>query len=150
MLVSLILMRWSLPETTGSRLLENCERLLHQREAARKQLSRRGSRHYHEGTRSLSVDRRAHPDAALKQIAAAADAREPDLHTDIGDRTPFESQQMPGALDPGVNAELVRRLAEHRAKLPNEMERRHRRFTRHDVQPDRDVVYLAEHVASAA
>src|SRR5215470_7376217 len=150
MLVSLILMTRSLPEMTSSRLLENCERLLHQREAARKQLSRRGSWHDHQGTRTLSVDRRAHPDAALKQIAEAADAREPDLHTDVGHRTAFESQQISGALDAGVNAELLRCLAEHRAKLPNEMKRRHRRFTRHDVQPDRDIVYLAEHVASAA
>src|SRR5262249_34979286 len=106
MLVSLILMTWSLTEMTGSRLLENCERLLHQREAPWKQFCRRGSRHDHQRTRSLSVNGRTHPDAPLKQIAEAADTREPDLHTHIGDRTAIEGQQIPGALDSGVNAEL--------------------------------------------
>jgi hypothetical protein len=62
----------------------------------------------------------------------------------------FESQKIFGAVEPCLDPELVRGVAEDGAKLPDEVERGHRGLTRDDVQCDRPFVDFAQDLARAA
>jgi hypothetical protein len=131
-------------------LLESCESRSHQGKTPWEQLCRQGARDHDHRANPAPVSRWRKTDTPREQIAEAAEAREPDLHTDVGDRMVSQRQQMLGAIEPCLDPVLVRCIAKQRAELPNEVKRRHRRFARHILYGERTIVDLAQHVASAA
>ena len=132
-------------------LLGNCgERRAHQIEASGRQLTRQLAADAHERTHASPVDRGRHADAAGEQVAEAAETGESDFHADIGDREVGDSQQLPRAVQPRPDAELVRRLAEHRMEGSREMKRRHRGRPRDVSNRARTIGRLAQQSSGAA
>ena len=87
--------------------------------------------------------------SAREEDAEAAQAREADFHADLGDRVLARREQMPGELESRCLSKLMRRLAEHRLELPNEMKGRNLHVARELLDRERRLTHVEQQVAGA-
>lgn len=66
------------------------------------------------------IGRRGLTNARREQRTEAAEAREADFHADVRHRVLAGREQMPGEIEPGCLAEVVRRGAEHCLELADQ------------------------------
>lgn len=78
------------------------------------------------------IDGGCSADAAREQAGETAEAGEADFHTDVGDGVVAAGEEEPGAVETGLDAELMRGLPEEGFELADEVEGR-------DVDVARDV-----------
>jgi len=103
----------------------------HQAKTARNDETSEAARHLH----ATAVVRGRGANRAREQRRKAAEAREADLHADLGHRRARGEQQL-GASQACLRANLVRGAAIHRSKLPNEVKRRQADLNRN--RPNRE------------
>src|SRR5580765_3308224 len=95
----------------------------HQTQAARRQDGGKPAGHLHARADAPLISGRGFPKAACEQGAEAPEAREPNLHADVGHRMFAHREQIPGAIEPGLDSELVRCQTEDRLELADQVKR---------------------------
>ena len=87
--------------------------------------------------------------SAGEEEAEASEAREADFHADVSNRVLSGCQQLPRELEPGRLAKLMRRRAEDRLELPDEMKGRDLNIARELVDRERPLTRFEQQVAGA-
>src|SRR5207344_3174855 len=86
----------------------------HQTQAARRQDGGKPAGHLHARPDTPLISGWGFPQTPREQAAEAPEAREPDLHADVGHGMFAHREQISGAIEPGLDSELVRRQTEDR------------------------------------
>src|SRR5260370_42050249 len=125
MLVSLIRIVRILAEHLACMLLENCEcgrrEADHQAEAPGEKFLWKRIRHLHHHACAALISGRCRANPPRKEIAEAPEAREPNLHADVGDRKLATRQQEFGLVQPRLDPKLVRCESEQGVELTDAM-----------------------------
>jgi hypothetical protein len=87
--------------------------------------------------------------SAREEDAEASETREADFHADLGDRVLPRCQQLPRQFEPGGLSKLMRRRAEYRLELPDEMKGGDLNIARELVDRERLLTHLEQKVACA-
>jgi hypothetical protein len=122
----------------------------HQAQASRREVNGTLSRHCHQRPNAASVFRWRLADALREEFAEAAEAREANLHADVGDRVLAAGQERFRELDPRGDAELMRRDAEHGFELTDEMKRRDAHLARQLFDRRRRLARVAKQISRVA
>jgi hypothetical protein len=135
----------------ASRKLRPCRggQLTHQAEAARDQIVRQHAGHLHHRPHPPPIGGRRRAHAVREEITEASEARESNLHADIGHGVVSHREQRLRAIETRLNPELMRRQTEHRLEEPDEVKRRDLYFAGHRVDRERTIVHLLQEVARA-
>ena len=110
---------------------------------------REDARHCDEWSHPTLIGRWRFAHSAREEDAEAAQAREADFHADLGDRALSRREQMFGELESRRLSKLMRRQAEYRLELPNEMEGRDLHVARELVDRQRRLTHVEQQVAGA-
>ena len=96
----------------------------HQTQAARRQDGGKPAGHLHARPDTPLISGWGFPQTPREQAAEAPEAREPDLHADVGHGMFAHRKQISGAIEPGLDSELVRRQTEDCLELADKVKRR--------------------------
>jgi hypothetical protein len=107
------------------------------------------ARHCNEWSHPALICRWRFAHAAREEDAEAAQAGEADLHADLSDRALSSREQMFRELESRRLSKLMRRGAEYRPELPNEMEGRNLNVARELVNREWRLTHFEQQVAGA-